>query len=115
MKILETQRLILRKWQEKDVYDLFAIMKNESVSMGGWKPHSSIDASVNMLNEYMKDKDKWAIELKGEKVIGCIGICPDNNRGKLYAKSVNFVLSDSYSGNGYMTEAVNRVIQYVDE
>lgn len=113
MKEIETPRLVLRRWKESDLYDLFDIMKSPSVLSGGFEPHTSIDASAELLSKYIESNDRWAIELKNSgKVIGCIGIVPDNNRGKLYAHSINYVLSEHYRGNGYMTEAVRRIIQY---
>lgn len=116
MKALKTPRLILRGWQKSDINDLFDIMKDEYVSIGGWEPHSSIAISENSLDEYIKSNDRWAIELKeSRKVIGCIRFYPDNNRGKLKAKMINYVLNKDYQGNGYMSEAVGRIVRYVFE
>lgn len=39
MKAIETERLFLREWEKNDVSDLFDIMKNSSIIIGGWKPH----------------------------------------------------------------------------
>lgn len=114
MKALETERLFLHGWQRKDLDDLFDIMKSPSVIIGGWEPHSNKDTSVEVLNEYLESDERWAIELKNiGKVIGCIGVCPDNNRGKYSAKMINYVLSETYQGNGFMTEAVTRIVEYL--
>lgn len=116
MEILETSRLVLRKWRMTDAEDLFDIMKSPSVIMGGWKPHSDINMSVEVLKEYVESNERWAIELKSNgKVIGSIRVYPDTNRGKFYAKSINYVLSEEYRGNGYMTEAVRLIIKYLFE
>ena len=116
MKTLETPQLILRKWRMTDADDLFSIMKNSSVCMGGWEPHSDINISIETLNKYIESDEQWAVELKDNgKVIGCIRIYPDNNRGKFYAKSINYVLLEDYWGNGYMTQAVKRIIKYLFE
>ena len=116
MITLVTPRLILREWRKTDVGDLFDIMKNSSVVMGGWKPHANINITSDVLNEYIENDDRWAVVLKdSEKVIGCVRVCPDNNRGNFYAKSINYVLSEDYWGNGYMTEAIKRVIKYLFE
>ena len=75
MKAMETEQLFLRNWQKNDGRDLFDIMKSPSVIMGGWKPHSSIDTSIGILNEYIESNERWAIELKDtEKVIGSIRV-----------------------------------------
>ena len=111
---LETQRLILREWQESDVNDLYDIMKTPSVIMGGWEPHANVNVSRNILNEYINNGDRWAVALKSsKKVIGCVRVCPDHNRGRFYAKSINYVLSEDYWGNGYMTEAIKQIIKYL--
>ncbi len=116
MKVLETPRLILRDWQKSDVNDLFEIMNDPYVCMGGWEPHLTIDISNNVLNEYIGSDDRWAIELKQtQKVIGSIRLYPDNNRGKIKAKMINYVLNKDFQGYGYMTEAVKRVVRYVSE
>jgi len=116
MKKLETPRLILREWRQNDVNDLFDIMKNSSVIMGGWEPHSNINITAEVLNEYIECDDRWAIELKdSKKVIGCVRVLPDNNRGRYYAKLINYVLSENYWGNGYMSEAITRVTKYLFE
>ena len=116
MKTLETHRLILREWRKNDVDDLFDIMKNSSVIMGGWEPHSSINITIDILNEYIECDDRWAVELKdNKKVIGCVRVLPDNNRGKYYAKLINYVLAEDYWGNGYMSEAIKRVSKYLFE
>ena len=116
MRTLETSRLILRKWRKDDVSDLFGIMKNPSVLMGGWEPHSNKNISVEVLSDYIKSDDRFAVQLKdNEKVIGGIRVYPDDNRGKFFAQYINFVLSEDYWGNGYMTEAINRIIKYLFE
>lgn len=116
MKMLETPRLILRDWRKNDVDDLFDIMKNSAVLMGGWKPHANINITTEVLKEYIESGDRWAIELKdNKKVIGCVRVLSDNNRGKYYAKLINYVLAEDYWGNGYMAEAIKRVSKYLFE
>ena len=44
-----------------------------------------------------------------------MGLHPDNNRGKYYAKTIGFVLSEDYWGNGYVPEAVKRAVKYAFE
>lgn len=116
MERLETPRLILRRWRTTDVGDLFDIMKSPTVLMGGWKPHTNMNITAEALSGYINNDERWAVELKSNsKVIGSVRVYPDTNRGKFYAESINYVLSEEYRGNGYMTEAVRRIIKYLFE
>ena len=117
MKTIETERLILRKWQLEDLDDFYEYARNPNVGpMAGWEPHSSKEVSLKILESFIEKEEVWAIVLKeNKKVIGSLGIHPDNNRGKYYAKTIGFVLSEDYWGKGYMVEAVKRIIKYVFE
>ena len=53
--IIETERLILRKWTNEDAESLFEYAKNPNVGpMAGWPPHKSVEESreviVNVLD-----------------------------------------------------------------
>ncbi len=42
--MLETERLILRRWEEKDAEKLFEYAKDPDVGpIAGWPPHQSIE------------------------------------------------------------------------
>lgn len=111
---LETPRLLLRPWLETDAHDLFAIMHSPSVRDGGWKPHTDMTESAAVLRGYLTSDDRFAVVLKETgHVIGSIRLTPDNNRGRYRARMLNYVLAEEFRGNGYMTEAVMRVVQYV--
>ena len=114
MKTLETERLILRTWEPEDVNDLYEYAKDPRVGpIAGWASHKSIDESMLILKSCIENDNSWAIELKDcKKVIGMVKIHPDENRGKYYAKLINYALSPAYWGNGYMTEALKRVVDY---
>ncbi len=117
MKTMETERLILRGWRLDDLNDLYEYAKNTQVGpLAGWKPHSSKAESLSVLKYYMENDDRWAIVLKEKgKVIGSVNLKPDENRGKYDARLISFALSVDYWGNGYMTEAVKRIIKYAFE
>lgn len=56
MKLLETERLILRSWQSKDIDDLYEYAKNPNVGpMAGWQPHSDKSISQKILNSYIEN------------------------------------------------------------
>ncbi len=47
---LETERLILRRWEESDADDLYKYASDPDVGpIAGWPPHKSIDESRNII------------------------------------------------------------------
>ena len=117
--VLETERLILRSWTEKDLEDFYEYAKVDGVGqMAGWNPHKSMEESRHILNMFIKDKKTFALQLKeNSKVIGSLGVEmlsidlgePYSN---LYGREIGYVLSKEYWGNGIMPEAVKCVIDY---
>jgi RimJ/RimL family protein N-acetyltransferase len=121
MKILETNRLILREWKTTDKEDLYEYAQNEAVGpFAGWKPHKSILESEEVINIFLNSDDVYAIEHKDtQKVIGSIGIHvrkPDDAADDhLVQREIGYVLNPTYWGNGYVPEAVFRVLKYCFE
>ena len=116
MKPLETERLVLRQWNMKDIEDFHELMHNPSCIIGGWKPSSCREESLEILTSYIKTDGIFAIVLKEcRKAIGFVKVYPDNNRGKYYAKMINYLLNESYWNNGYTTEAVKCMVKYAFE
>ena len=116
MKTLDTKRLLLRQWSIENIDDFHGLMRNPSCIVGGWKPLSCRKDSLDILKSYIKTDGIFAIALKeSRKAIGFIKIYPDNNRGKYYAKMINYLLNENYLNNGYMTEAVTCIVSYVFE
>lgn len=120
--VLETDRLILRFWGKEDLEDFYEYAKVDGVGqMAGWKPHASIQESETILLSFIKEKNEFALELKeNHKVIGSLGLeklsiplyhVYDNQMGR----EIGYVLSKEYWGNGFMTEAVRRVISFCFE
>lgn len=77
---LETERLILRRFELEDANDMFSNWASdpEVTKYLTWPTHSSIEVSKFVINDWVSSYDKkdyysWAIELKGErKVVGSI-------------------------------------------
>lgn len=117
MEILETDRLILRNWDLQDAEDLYEYARNDLVGPNaGWKPHKSIDESKEIIKIFIASNDVYAVELKSEgKVIGSVGIhrrCPDARLHELNQREIGYVLNPKYWGNGYIPEAVIKIIDY---
>lgn len=115
---IETERLILRPWQESDLEDFHEYSRVDGVGqMAGWIPHKSIEESRTILGFFISGKKTLALELKETgKVIGSIGLeefDPRDPHGKeMQGREIGYVLSKAYWGRGLMPEAVSAVIGY---
>ena len=114
METLQTNRLILRCFEDKDDKDLYAYAKNPKVGPNaGWKPHSDLKESQRIIHLFILNQDVWAIEdKKTHKVIGSIGLHKDQKRELKKALMLGFVLSEDYWGQGIIKEASEAVVEY---
>lgn len=117
MKILETNRLILRPFALTDLDDLYEYAKSENVGPNaGWPPHESKDTSLEILNSFIDGNQIRAIVLKeNNKVIGSIGVHKDYKREIIGCRMIGYVLSEDYWGKGIMPEGVKAVIKHLFE
>ena len=53
--ILETERLVLRPWQESDAESLYEYAKNPEVGpIAGWPPHKNVEDSLGIIKNVLK-------------------------------------------------------------
>ena len=114
---IETERLILRPWEETDLEDLFEYASVPGVGeLAGWKPHQSREQSLEILNMFIRNKKTFALVFKeNSKVVGALGLepmDPDPLHDGRIGREIGYVLSKDYWGRGLMPEAVNAVIRY---
>lgn len=115
---LKTKRMILRPWQQKDLYDLYEYASVDGVGqMAGWIPHKDLQEYQRILNSFIEERETFAIEYQG-KVIGSIGLkkYPESELPlfqNLKGMEIGYVLSKDYWGQGLMPEAVKEVINYL--
>lgn len=115
---LYTARLTLRPWRETDLEDFYTYASVDGVGqMAGWTPHRDRAESRQILGRFIENKRSFALEYQG-KVIGSLGIEAYNEaqfpelrdrRGR----SLGYVLSKDYWGQGLMPEAVKATINYL--
>lgn len=118
---LETERLILRAFQQSDLSDFYEYASVYGVGeKAGWKHHENIEESQSILNNFIQQDKTFAIVLKkNHKVIGSLGVEAYGMEDKLTeffnykGREIGYVLSKNYWGNGIMTEAVKAVITYL--
>ena len=116
--MLKTERLILRPWRQEDLGDFYEYARVDGVGqMAGWLPHESKEVTQTILDSFITHKKTFALELEG-KVIGSLGI--ENYKeeefpelDQLQGRSIGYVLSKDYWGQGLMPEAVKAVQKYL--
>jgi putative acetyltransferase len=117
MRVLDTDRMILRPWTMEDLDDFYEYTRNPNIGPNaGWPPHDSKETSMKILQSFIDKGEVWAIEYKADKkVIGSLGAHNDAKRDGVKARMIGYVLSEDYWGKGLMSEAVHTVIKYLFE
>ncbi len=117
MNTIETERLLIRKWDvEKDLDDAFSFYGDEETMRfipGGVKDRDQTRAAL----QRMVDRDKeegfgiWPVEQKADRrVIGACGVfnIPDHAPDV----EIAWIFDKLYRGHGYATEAARAVTQF---
>lgn len=116
LKVLETERLILKKWtlSDEDIDGLYDFAKNPNVGPNaGWKPHASREESREIIENVFLPYRVWAIREKATgKIVGNIGLEPDRRREDVHSVELGYSLAEECWGKGYMTEASKAVIDF---
>lgn len=114
--LLETERLILRPWEQGDLQDFYEYASVPGVGeMAGWPHHESLEASQLILDSFIAHKKTFALVYKENgKVIGSLGLeeREDDELAELSGREIGYVLSKDYWGRGLMCEAVKAVMYY---
>jgi [ribosomal protein S5]-alanine N-acetyltransferase len=120
MKILETNRLILRPWQASDAQNLYKYAKDPQVGpIAGWPPHTSVENSLEIINGILSKPETYAVVLKGEgHAVGSIGLMigAASNIGLPDTEGeIGYWVGAPYWGQGIIPEAVREMIRYAFE
>ncbi|MCC3411046.1 MULTISPECIES: GNAT family protein [unclassified Microcoleus] len=117
LPIIETERLLLRKITLNDASDMFEYASNPEVSeYTMWSTHTSIEDTkyfLKSLTKMYKRKElvDWGIVHKAEKKF--IGTCGYVEWSMTHSRAeIGYALSARYWREGYMSEAVNAIIEF---
>lgn len=117
MKILETDRLLIRPWVMTDLNDFYEFASIDDIGIhAGWKKHESIETTTTVLRNFIENNQEYAIVNKSNnKVIGSIAAY--NNKLDVYKqmdqRNIEYCLNKNYWGQGFMVEAINSLHDYL--
>lgn len=114
--ILETERLILRPWEDSDAEDLYNYAKDPLVGpIAGWHPHTSAENSLEIIRTVLSEPETYAVVLKESgKPIGSAGIMRSGHGGAPIGNTeaeIGYWIGVPYWGQGLIPEAVCELLR----
>ena len=118
--ILETDRLILRPWQESDAQNLYEYASSPEIGpAAGWQAHKSIDESRQIIKTVLSAPETYAVvDKETKRAIGSIGIMTGDksNIGLPEDEAeIGYWIAVPYWGKGLIPEAAKEIIRYAFE
>lgn len=115
--MLETERLLLRKWTEKDADSLFEYAKDPDVGpIAGWPLHQSAEESLSIIRNVLNGAECYAICEKGsEKAIGAVELILKGHTNRVTRDDeceLGYWLGKPFWGRGYMPEAAKELLRH---
>ncbi|MDO4806331.1 MAG: GNAT family N-acetyltransferase [Coriobacteriales bacterium] len=118
--ILQTERLVLRPWQESDAQALFCYASDPIVGpRAGWPAHTSVEHSTQVIRDVLAVPQTFAITLRGvqnpNEPVGAIGLmigAASNLAIGSDQAELGYWIGKPFWGMGYVPEAVREVLRY---
>ncbi len=115
--MLQTERLVLRPWNEADAESLYEYAKDPEVGPGaGWPPHKSAEESLEIIRTVFTGEQCYAIcEKENGKAIGAIELKLNGHTDMTDRDDeceLGYWLGRPYWGRGYMPEAAKELLRY---
>jgi ribosomal-protein-alanine N-acetyltransferase len=109
MKMLETERLILREFEETDYDDLYEFLSQRKDDEFEAYPGITYESGREHLKYRVGNDEFFAMELKETgKVIGNVYF---GNRD-FEAKELGYIVNKDYQRRGYAAEAIRAIMKY---
>lgn len=118
--IMETERLLLRKWKDTDAESLFLYARDPEVGpIAGWTPHRSVEESLDVIRNVFNGAECYAVcEKQGGKAIGAIELKLNGHTDMTERDDeceLGYWLGRPFWGKGYMPEAAREMIRHAFE
>ena len=118
--MLETERLILRRWEEQDAESLFQYASDPDVGpIAGWPPHRSLQESLDVIRNVFNGREAYAVCLKTDnRAIGAIEL-KLNGHTDLTDRDdeceLGYWLGKPFWGQGLIPEAAKEMLRHAFE
>jgi len=117
--MIETERLILRPWQEQDAEALYTYASDPEVGPpAGWPPHTSVENSREIIKNVLLKTETYAVCLKDGKPIGSIGLHLNGSTDMTDRDDeceLGYWIGKPYWGQGLIPEASRALLRYAFE
>ena len=115
--VFETERLLLRPWEESDAADLYEYAKDPRIGpAAGWPPHTDVENSREIIRTVLSAPETYAVCRKADgKPIGSAGLmiggrsnaCLPETQGE-----IGYWIGTPFWGQGLIPEAVRELIRH---
>ena len=117
---LETERLVMRHWEDSDAEDLFRYAKDPDIGpIAGWPAHASVAESLETIRGVLSEPETYAICLKDTgRAIGCVGLKLRGHTDMTDRDDeceLGYWIGKPYWGRGLMPEAVRAILRHAFE
>lgn len=118
--ILQTERLILRPWDEEDAESLYKYAKDPLVGpIAGFPVHSSVENSREVIKNVLSAEQTYAVvEKETNEVIGSVGLMIGDKSHvttDVNEAEIGYWVGVPFWGKGYIPEAVKVLLEYAFE
>ena len=118
--MLETERLILRRWLETDAESLFEYARDPDVGpIAGWPPHRSVEESRSVIRNVFSAEECYAICERDEGcAIGAISLKFNGHTDMTERDDeceLGYWLGKPFWGRGYVPEAAGEILRHAFE
>ena len=120
IRVLITERLVLRPWTDSDAESLFEYAKDPDVGpIAGWPPHKNVEESREVIRNVFTGSECYAICEKGNTTpIGAIELKLKGHTDMTERDDeceLGYWLGKPFWGRGYMPEAAKEIIRHAFE
>lgn len=113
---LETERLILRHWEETDAEELYRFARDSRIGpRAGWEPHTSVEHSREIIRTVLAGPETYAVVVKATgEAAGSAGIMFGSEGSAPMAEDeaeIGYWIGVPYWGQGLIPEAVRCLLR----